>query len=105
MILFHVIYFIEFITTGAANNDRGKTDHCAKSPCRNGAECVGLRTTFYCRCKSPYYGTNCDKKIGKREEIIDESNSSEQDELIAYARDLKEDNEDLRRAINEENYE
>jgi hypothetical protein len=42
--------------------------------------------------------------IGKREEIIDESNSAEQD-LIAYERDLEEDREDLRRAINDENYE
>jgi len=45
--------------------------------------------------------------IAKREEIIDESNSAEQD-LIAYERDLEEDRDDLRRAINDnndENYE
>ncbi|CAF1165784.1 unnamed protein product [Rotaria sordida] len=92
----------KFISSGSANADRGRTDHCAKSPCRNGGECVGLRTTFYCRCKSPYYGTNCDKRIGKREEIMDESNASEQ-ELEAYERDLAEDTEDLRRAIADEN--
>jgi hypothetical protein len=83
----------KFITTGADNKDRARVDHCAKSPCRNGGECVGLRTTFYCRCKTPYYGINCDKKISKREEIIDESNSSEQ-ELTAYERDLQDDTED-----------
>ncbi len=45
--------------------------------------------------------------IAKREEIIDESNSAEQD-LIAYERDLEEDRDDLRQAINDnndENYE
>lgn len=94
---------LEFITTGLDNKDRAPKDHCAKSPCFNGGECVGLRTTYYCRCKSPYYGTNCDKKFAKREEIVDESNSSEQ-ELTAYERDLKDDNEDLRQAIGEQNY-
>lgn len=96
-------FLSEFITTGAANKDREAKDHCAKSPCRNNGECVGLRTTFYCRCKSPYYGTNCDKKIGKREEIVDESISSEQ-ELTAYERDLQEDNEDLRQALADQYY-
>jgi hypothetical protein len=96
--------FKEFISSGTANNDRAKVDHCAKSPCRNAGECIGLRTTYYCRCKTPYYGVNCDKKLSKREEIIDESNSSEQ-ELTAYERDLQDDNEDLREFISEQNYE
>ncbi len=39
--------------------------------------------------------------IAKREEIIDESNLSEQ-ELTAYERDLQEDTKDLRGAITEE---
>ncbi|CAF3740956.1 unnamed protein product [Rotaria socialis] len=92
----------KFITSGTANNDRGRTDHCVKSPCLNGGECVGLRTTYYCRCKSPFYGTNCDKRIGKREEVMDELNTPDQ-ELQEYKRDLEEDTEDLRRAIANEN--
>lgn len=36
--------------------------------------------------------------IGKRETVVDESNSSEQ-EINAYERDLKDDTDDLRRAI------
>jgi len=39
---------------------------------------------------------------GKREELMDESTSSEQD-LNVYARELREDTEDLRRAIANEN--
>ena len=92
---------IEFITSGSANNDRGKVDHCAKAPCRNNGECVGLRTTYYCRCKLPYYGINCDKTISKREEVMDESDSNEQ-EITAYERDLQDDNDDLREAISEQ---
>ncbi|UJR07781.1 hypothetical protein I4U23_012063 [Adineta vaga] len=92
----------KFISTGAANKDRGRKDHCVDQPCRNGGECVGLRTTFYCRCKTPYYGTKCDKRLNKREEIVDESISSEQN-MEVYERDLQDDNEDLRRAIANEN--
>ncbi|CAF1220782.1 unnamed protein product [Adineta steineri] len=89
----------KFMSTGAANNDRARKDHCASSPCRNGGECVGLRTTFYCRCKSPHYGISCDKKLGvKREQIDEESMASEQD-LHLYERELQEDTEDLRRAL------
>jgi hypothetical protein len=109
------------MSTGAANNDRSRKDHCLSSPCRNSGECVGLRTTYYCRCKTPYYGINCDKSIDKilhkrfilfylfsgfhkREEIIDEINSSEQ-ELNAYERDLQDDTEDLRLALASEDME
>jgi hypothetical protein len=97
-----LIVFIskEFISTGSANNDRSRKDHCASSPCRNGGECVGLRTTYYCRCQSPFYGTSCDKKIGKRE-FIEESNSSE--DAALYERDLQNDIEDLREIVNEQN--
>ena len=49
------------MSTGTDNRDRARVDHCAKNPCKNNGECVGLRTTYYCRCKLPYYGTNCDK--------------------------------------------
>ncbi len=40
--------------------------------------------------------------VGKREELIDELASSEQD-LNVYERELQEDTEDLRRAIANEN--
>ncbi|CAF2711934.1 unnamed protein product [Rotaria sp. Silwood2] len=92
----------KFSSSGSSNDDRRRKDHCASSPCRNSGECVGLRTTYYCRCKTPYYGTNCDKRISKREEFVDESSASEQD-LQEYKRDLQEDTEDLRRAIANEN--
>lgn len=62
------LFILEFLITGDTKNSASNyKDHCASNPCRNGGECVGLRTTFYCRCKSPNYGTICDKKIGKRE--------------------------------------
>lgn len=102
VLFFKFVYFLEFMSTGKDNLDRTRKDHCASSPCRNNGECVGLRTTYYCRCKSPYYGISCDKKISKREEIMDESNSSDEQDLIAYERDLQDDTEDLRSAINDQ---
>jgi hypothetical protein len=42
--------------------------------------------------------------VGKREELMNELTSSEQD-LNVYARELQEDTEDLRRAIVNENIE
>jgi hypothetical protein len=53
------------MSTGAANNDRSRKDHCLSAPCKNNGECVGLRTTYYCRCKLPFYGTSCDKRKDK----------------------------------------
>ncbi len=101
--MFCIIWFIEYghRTTRFDKTDQSRDNPCVGLPCRNQGECVGVSTTYYCRCKTPYYGINCDKKISKREEIIDESNSSEQ-ELTAYERDLQEDTEDLQRAITEE---
>ncbi|CAF1505713.1 unnamed protein product [Adineta steineri] len=40
------------ISAGSAKKNRARIDHCAKSPCRNQGECVGLRTTYYCRLKT-----------------------------------------------------
>ncbi|CAF2503987.1 unnamed protein product [Rotaria sp. Silwood2] len=65
--------------SGSGANSRLRKDHCARSPCQNGGDCVSLNTTYYCRCKIPYYGINCNKHLSKREEIVDESNSSEQE--------------------------
>ncbi|CAF1092707.1 unnamed protein product [Adineta ricciae] len=94
----------KFMFTGAANADRARKDHCADQPCRNGGECVGLRTTYYCRCKSPYYGIKCDKRLSKREEVADESVLSDE-QMNIYERELQDDNEDLRRVIANENFE
>jgi hypothetical protein len=68
VVLFHVIYFIEFVNRNS-HRSRINIDHCAKSPCHNGGECVGLRTTYYCRCKSPYSGITCDKRIDNTEDL------------------------------------
>jgi hypothetical protein len=71
VVLFHVIYFIEFVNRNSHDEHRSRIniDHCAKSPCHNGGECVGLRTTYYCRCKSPYSGITCDKRIDNTEDL------------------------------------
>jgi hypothetical protein len=113
---------LEFISTGAANRDRAPTDHCVKSPCRNGGECVGLRTTYYCRCKSPFYGTTCDKRnvernsidnssmlisrsslgIGKREQIDEQESNSVEQTIDVYAQALEDDRDQLRRILADE---
>ncbi|CAF1609419.1 unnamed protein product, partial [Didymodactylos carnosus] len=46
----------------SSSSDKSRKDHCLSSPCKNNGECVGLRTTYYCRCKTPFYGINCDKR-------------------------------------------
>jgi hypothetical protein len=53
---------IEFKSTGYNTNNQSKKDHCSKSPCRNSGECIPTATTYFCRCKTPYYGLNCDKR-------------------------------------------
>ncbi len=47
--------------TGYNITNASKKDYCTSSPCRNAGQCVSLRTTYYYRCKTPYYGINCDK--------------------------------------------
>ncbi|CAF4513295.1 unnamed protein product [Rotaria sp. Silwood1] len=69
----------KFRFSGSDASSRLRKDHCASSPCQNEGECVPLKTTYYCRCKIPYYGINCHKQLSKREQIVDESNSSEQE--------------------------
>ena len=59
----HLSLSLEFEHTRVDSPGRSRKDHCSSSPCRNGAECVSLNTTYYCRCKRPYYGINCDKRM------------------------------------------
>ncbi|CAF1581734.1 unnamed protein product [Adineta steineri] len=62
----------KFKSTGYNTNNKITKNSCSSSPCLHGGECVPSDKTFFCRCKTPYYGTNCNKRLSKREEILDE---------------------------------
>lgn len=38
-------------------------DHCALSPCRNGARCTSLANSYKCTCASGFAGANCQRDI------------------------------------------
>ena len=35
-------------------------DECAKSPCQNDALCQNLPGSYRCKCKSGFFGRNCE---------------------------------------------
>ncbi|CAF0959895.1 unnamed protein product [Adineta steineri] len=51
----------KFQSTRYKTHNTPRKDYCAPGPCNNGGECISLRTTYYCRCRAPYYGINCGK--------------------------------------------
>jgi hypothetical protein len=85
----HSMTYIEYKSTGYNTKNPSKKDQCSSSPCRNSGECILTSSTYYCRCKTPYYGLNCDKRkfylnrflkinlnssgLSKREAIVEQS--------------------------------
>ncbi|KAK9304886.1 hypothetical protein QLX08_003846 [Tetragonisca angustula] len=45
--------------TGYTGEHCERQDHCASSPCRNGAECLSLEDSYKCTCAPGFTGPNC----------------------------------------------
>ncbi|KAK0092921.1 hypothetical protein PV326_000316 [Microctonus aethiopoides] len=54
-------------TIGFTGDHCERQDHCASSPCKNGAECRSYDDGYQCRCAAGFTGPNCSDDIDECE--------------------------------------
>lgn len=59
-------------------------NHCAKNPCKNGAECYDTLRSYICICAEGYFGFDCDKTCPQPADIAFVVDSSSSVGIISF---------------------